>query len=86
MGYHSIHVGKRKTHDGKWFTDPKCGDAKKEIVYVQLWTTIVFQQINLGQIVEDKQKLIQFAIIFNILSKGKPMKNYEDFQHFKKKN
>jgi hypothetical protein len=36
--------------------------------------------------VEDKQKLIQFAIIFNILSKGKPMKNYEDFQHFKKKN
>jgi hypothetical protein len=36
MGYHSIHVGKRKTHDGKWFTDPKCGDAKKEIVYVQL--------------------------------------------------
>jgi ribosomal protein S27E len=60
------HVGKKKTHDGKWFMDPKCGDAQNEIIYVQLSTTIVFQQINLGQIVEDKQKLIQFATIFNI--------------------
>jgi hypothetical protein len=75
------HVGKRKTHDGKWFMDPKCGDAKNEIVYVQLSTTIVFQQLNLCQIVEDKQKIIQFATIFNILNKGKPMTNYEDFQH-----
>jgi len=28
---------------------------------------------------EDKQKLVQFATIFNLLSKGKPMINYEDF-------
>jgi hypothetical protein len=28
---------------------------------------------------EDKQKLVQFAIVFNLLSKGKPMTNYEDF-------
>jgi hypothetical protein len=28
---------------------------------------------------EDKQKIVQFAIVFNLLSKGKPMTNYEDF-------
>ncbi len=29
---------------------------------------------------EDKQKLVQFAIIFSLLSKGKSMTDYEDFQ------
>jgi hypothetical protein len=28
---------------------------------------------------EDKQKLIQFAIVSGLLNKGKPMTNYEDF-------
>jgi hypothetical protein len=28
---------------------------------------------------EDKQNLVQFAIVFNLLNKGKPMTNYEDF-------
>jgi hypothetical protein len=29
---------------------------------------------------EDMRKLVQFVIVFNLLSKGKPMTNYEDFQ------
>ncbi len=29
---------------------------------------------------EDKWKFVEFATIFNLLSKGKPMINYEDFQ------
>jgi hypothetical protein len=37
------HVCKKKTHDGKWFTNPKCGHANDEIVYAQLSTTIVLQ-------------------------------------------
>jgi len=28
---------------------------------------------------EDKQKLVQLVTIFNLLSKGKPMINYEVF-------
>ncbi len=36
--------------------------------------------MNRGQTIEDKQKLIQFASILNLLNKGKPMTNYEDFQ------
>jgi hypothetical protein len=75
------HASKRKALDGKWFVDWKCGHPKNEIVYVQLSTTIVFQQFSLGQAMEDKQKLVQFATIFNLLSKGKSMTNYEDFQH-----
>jgi hypothetical protein len=59
--------------------DPKCGHAKNEIVYVQLSITIVLQQFSLGQVVEDKQKLVQIAIVFNILGTCKPMTNYEDF-------
>jgi hypothetical protein len=42
------HVGKRKAYGGKWFMDPKCGHAKDEIAYVQLSTTIVLQQLELG--------------------------------------
>ncbi len=42
------HASKKKAHDGKWFMDPKCGHAKNEIVYVQLSTTIVLQQLSLG--------------------------------------
>ncbi len=54
--------------------------VKNEIFYVQLFTTIVLQQLSNGQAVEDKQKLVQFAIIFNLLNKGKSMIHYEDFQ------
>jgi hypothetical protein len=43
------HVGKRKALDGKWFMDPKCGHAKNENAYAQLSTTIIFQQLDLGQ-------------------------------------
>jgi hypothetical protein len=34
--------------------DPKCGHAKNEIEYVQLSTTIVFQQFDLGNAIENK--------------------------------
>ncbi len=74
------HASKSKAFDGKWFLDPKCGHAKNEIIYVQLSTIIVLQQLSLGQAMEDKQKLVQFATIFSLLSKGKSMTNYEDFQ------
>jgi hypothetical protein len=73
-------ASRRKAHDGKWFMDPKCGHAKNEIVDFQLSTIIVFQQLSLCQAMEDKEKLVQFAIVFNLLSKGKPMIDYEDFQ------
>ncbi len=29
---------------------------------------------------ENKQKLVQLVIVFNLLNKGKSMKNHEDFQ------
>jgi len=51
---------------------------KMRFLIVQLSITIVLQQLNSGQVVEDKWKLVQFATIFNLLSKGKPMINYED--------
>jgi hypothetical protein len=36
-------VRKRKTPNGKWFMDPKCGHAKNEFAYAELSTTIVLQ-------------------------------------------
>jgi hypothetical protein len=38
--------------------DPKGMHVKNEIFYVQLFTTIVLQQLSNGQAVEDKQKLV----------------------------
>jgi hypothetical protein len=43
-----------------------------------LSTTIVFQQLDLGNAMENKWIFFQFAIIFSLLNKGKPMTNYED--------
>ncbi len=74
------HASKKKAHDGKWFMDPKCGHAKNEIVHVQLLITIVLQHLCFGQAMENKQKLVQFTSIFTLLSKCKPMIDYEDFQ------
>jgi hypothetical protein len=48
------HARKKKNFDGKWYMDPKCGHAKNEVAYVQLFTTIVFQQFDLGKAIEDK--------------------------------
>jgi hypothetical protein len=61
--------------------DPKCGQAKNKIAYAQLSTTIIFQQFDLGQAMENKRRLVHFASIFSLLSKGKPMINHEDFKH-----
>jgi len=80
MGLHWKDANRRKAHDGKWFMDPKWGHAKNGIVDFQLSIIIVFQQFSLCQAIEDKEKLVQFAIVFNLLSKGKPMIDYEDFQ------
>ncbi len=74
------HASQKKAPNGKWFMDPKCGHLKNEIVYVQLSTIIIFQQFNLGQAMEDKGKIVQFATIFILLNKGKPMTNYQDSQ------
>jgi hypothetical protein len=43
------------------------------------WTTIILQELSNGQAMEDKQNLIQFVTIFNLLNKDKPMTNYKDF-------
>ncbi len=72
------HVGKRKDSNGNWIMDPKCIHVKNEIYYVRLPITTILQHLNNGQTVEDKQKLVQFAIVFNLLSKGEPMTNHED--------
>jgi hypothetical protein len=52
------HAKKRENLNGKWYMDPKCGHAKNEITNAQLSTTIVLWQLDLGQVVEDKQKLV----------------------------
>jgi hypothetical protein len=39
-----------------------------------------YQQLDLRQVAEDKKKLVQFTSIFSLLSKGKPMIDYEDFK------
>ncbi len=46
-----------------WFMDLKCGHAKNEIAYVQLSITIILQQLDLGQTMEEKWKLVQFDYI-----------------------
>jgi hypothetical protein len=35
------HASKKKTPNGKWFIDPKCGHAKNHIAYVQLSSRII---------------------------------------------
>jgi hypothetical protein len=57
---------KQKVDDGRWFMDTKCGHAKIEITCAQLLITTIFQQLNLSDVMEDKQKFIQFAIVFNL--------------------
>jgi hypothetical protein len=52
------HASKRKGSHGKWIMDPKCMHVKNEISYAQLSTTTILQQLNNGQTMEDKQKLI----------------------------
>jgi hypothetical protein len=46
--------------------DTKCGHAKIEITCAQLLITTIFQQLNFSDVMEDKQKFIQFAIVFNL--------------------
>ncbi len=58
--------------DGKWIMDPKCMHVKNKIFCVQLFTNIILQQLNSGQAMEDKRKLVQFAYVFSLLSKIKP--------------
>jgi len=53
---------------------------KMRFFIVQLFITIILQQLNNGQTVEDKWKFVQFATIFNLLNKDKPMVNCEDLQ------
>jgi hypothetical protein len=53
--------------------------VKNEISYAQFFPTIVLQKLNNGQVMEDKWKLVQFATIFSLLSKGKPMIDYDHF-------
>jgi hypothetical protein len=74
------HACKRKALDGKWFMDPKCGHAKNESAYARLSTRTIFQQLDLGQAMENKRKLVQFTFIFCLLNKGKPMTDYEYFK------
>jgi hypothetical protein len=50
--------------------DAKCGHAKIEITCAQLLITTIFQELNLSDVMENNQKLIQFAIFFNLVTKG----------------
>ncbi len=74
------HAGKKKVLmvNGSWIQNVCM--LKMRFLIVQLSITIVLQQLNSGQAMEDKWKFVQFANIFNLLNKGKPMINYEDFQ------
>jgi hypothetical protein len=47
---------KRKVINGKWFIDLRSGHAKDEIAYAQLLSTIILQELCLGQVMENKQK------------------------------
>ncbi len=53
---------------------------KNEISYAQFFTMTILQELNNGQTMEDKQKLVQFITIFSLLNKDKPMINYKDFK------
>jgi hypothetical protein len=55
------HARKKKSFDGKWYMDPKCGHSKNEITYVQLSTTIVFQQLD-NKLVRQRKTNVFFPI------------------------
>jgi hypothetical protein len=61
------HVNKKKGSNGKWIMDPKCMHVKNEIPYAQFSTTTIFQELNSGQTMVDKYKLVQFAIVFQLV-------------------
>ncbi len=50
---------------GNWYMDPKCGHAKNEIVMLNYHQQLSSNIFNLGHTMENKQKLVQFATIFN---------------------
>jgi hypothetical protein len=53
-----LHASKNKDSNGKWIMDPKCMHVKNEISYIQLSTSIVFQQLNTHRAMEDNWKLV----------------------------
>jgi len=59
------HVSKKKVFYGNWNMDPKCGHAKTEIVMFNYQQQLSSNIFNPGHTKENKQKLIQFATIFN---------------------
>jgi hypothetical protein len=77
---------KRKNEEGARVMDLKCVHAKNETTYMSLcqWTIFPFveYQVQVGNDKKSRKKVIQFASIFMLFSKGKPMTNYEDFRHF----
>jgi hypothetical protein len=46
---------------------------RNECVFFARQTTSVIQQLIQGQLVEKKKKLVQFKVLFWLLSKGHPM-------------
>ncbi len=52
--------------------------AKNERLYTNVKKDIVTNQIFRGAIAKRKKKLVQFAICFHMISKGKPMTDYEN--------
>jgi len=43
MGLYREACREEENFDGEWYMDPKCGYAKNDIAYAQLFITIVFQ-------------------------------------------
>jgi hypothetical protein len=48
------YASKKMGSNGKWIMDPKCMHVKNEISYAQLFPTTVLEQLNNGQVVENK--------------------------------
>ncbi len=60
--------------------DPKCVHAKNETSYVLMIQLSVLEHVQGGVEQDIKRKVIQFAFVFMLFNKGKPMTKYEDFK------
>ncbi len=60
--------------------DPKCVHAKNETSYVLMTQSSILEHVQGGVEQDIKRKVIQFAFVFMLFNKGKPMTKYEDLK------
>lgn len=76
----TMYIGKKKVMKGDVYFDPANAHVQNEKLYFARGQESVAEQVTTFSSMERKMKLVNFTVLFHVLSKGSPMLDYE--QHF----